>query len=78
MSKKEKEPTYKLFDKEYTQEELDAMTDNQKVMIQHREDLMNKINRANFNLTQMRFGLQAFEDALKADLNKEPEEVETE
>jgi len=78
MSKKEKEPTYKLFDKEYTQEELDAMTDNQKVMIQHREDLMNKINRANFNLTQMRFGLQAFEDALKADLNKEPEKVETE
>ena len=78
MSKKEKEPTYKLFDREYTQEELDAMTDNQKVMIRHREDLMNKINRANFNLTQMRFGLQAFEDALKADLNKEPEEVETE
>ena len=78
MSKKEKEPTYKFLDKEYTQEELDAMTDNQKVMIQHREDLMNKINRANFNLTQMRFGLQAFEDALKADLNKEPEEVETE
>ena len=78
MSKKEKEPTYKLFDREYTQEELDAMTDNQKVMIQHREDLMNKINRANFNLTQMRFGLQAFEDALKADLNKGPEEVETE
>ena len=78
MSKKEKEPTYKLFDREYTQEELDTMTDNQKVMIRHREDLMNKINRANFNLTQMRFGLQAFEDALKADLNKEPEEVETE
>jgi hypothetical protein len=70
MSKKEKEPTYKLFDKEYTQEELDAMTDNQKVMMRHREDLINKINRANFNLTQMKFGLQAFEDALKADLSK--------
>ena len=66
MSKKEKEPTYKLFDKEYNQEELNALTDEQKTMIQHRDDLLNKIGRSEFNLVQMRFGLKAFEDGLKA------------
>ncbi len=64
MSKKEKEPTYKLFDKEYTQAELNELSDDQKVMIQHRDDLMNKISRSEFNLVQMRFGLKAFEDGL--------------
>ena len=73
MSKKEKEPTYKLFDKEYNQEELNALSDEQKTMIQHRDDLTNKINRAEFNLVQMRFGLKAFEDGLKESFNKEQE-----
>ena len=71
MSKKEKEPTYKLFDKEYTQSELNKLSDDQKKMIQHRDDLMNKINRAEFNLVQMRFGLKAFEDSLKESFNGE-------
>ena len=44
MPKKEKEPTYKLFDKEYTQAELNEFSNEQKMMIQHRDDLMNKIN----------------------------------
>ena len=43
----------------------------QKTMIQHRDDLMNKINRAEFNLVQMRFGLKAFEDGLKETMNEE-------
>jgi len=64
MSKKEKEPTYNLFGKEYTQSELDALNDDQKGMIQHRDDLLNKINRAEFNLIQLRFGLKAFDDGL--------------
>jgi len=64
MSKKEKEPTYNLFGKEYTQSELDALSDDQKGMIQHRDDLLNKINRAEFNLIQLRFGLKAFDDGL--------------
>ena len=71
MSKKEKEPTYKLFGKEYTQDELNALSDEQKVMIQHRDDLQNKIGRSEFNLVQMRFGLKAFEDGLKASLHDE-------
>jgi hypothetical protein len=71
MSKKEKEPTYNLFDKEYNQEELNALTDKQKTMIQHRDDLLNKIGRAEFNLVQMRFGLKAFEDGLKETFDEE-------
>ena len=73
MSKKEKEPTYKLFDKEYTQSELNELSGEQKTMIQHRDDLMNKIGRSEFNLVQMRFGLKAFEDGLKESFNEEQE-----
>ena len=76
MSKTEKEPTYKLFDKEYTQDELNAFSNEQKIMIQHRDDLLNKIGRSEFNLVQMRFGLKAFEDGLKETFDEEPEEVE--
>jgi len=64
MSKTKKEPTYELFGKEYTQAELDKLGDEQKGMIQHRDDLLNKINRAEFNLIQLRFGLKAFDDGL--------------
>jgi len=71
MSKTEKEPTYKLFDKEYTQDELNAFSNEQKTMIQHRDDLINKIGRAEFNLVQMRFGLKAFEDGLKESFNEQ-------
>jgi hypothetical protein len=71
MSKKQKEPTYNLFGEEYTQSKLDALSDEQKSMIQHRDDLLIKINRSEFNLIQLRFGLQAFEDALKASLKVE-------
>jgi len=71
MSKTEKEPTYKLFDKEFTQDELNKLSNEQKTMIQHRDDLINKINRAEFNLVQMRFGLKAFEDGLKESFNEQ-------
>ena len=71
MSKTKKEPTYKLFGKEYTQAELDALSDEQKGMIQHRDDLMIKINRSEFNLIQLQFGLKAFEDGLKASFEEE-------
>ena len=70
MSKTEKEPTYKLFDEEFTQDELNKLSNEQKTMIQHRDDLLNKIGRAEFNLVQMRFGLKAFEDGLKESFNE--------
>jgi hypothetical protein len=65
MAKKEKEkPTVNIFGKEYSQEDLDALTPEQKAFLQHRQDLINKIDRSNFNLTQLRIGLKGCEDAL--------------
>tara|TARA_R100000963_G_C4597619_1_gene72467 strand:+ start:101 stop:334 length:234 start_codon:yes stop_codon:yes gene_type:complete len=67
MAKKEKEKLIQLFDKEYKESEL---SDNQKVMINHIADLERKINASEFNLVQIRFGLQAFVDALRKDLEE--------
>jgi hypothetical protein len=68
MAKKEKEMpkenTINIFGKEYTQKDLDALSPEQKAFLQHRQDLMNKVERASFNLTQLRIGLKGCEDAL--------------
>jgi hypothetical protein len=70
MAKKEKEMpkenTINIFGKEYTQKDLDALTPEQKAFLQHRQDLINKLDRANFNLVQLQIGLRGCEDALKA------------
>ena len=66
MAKKEiKVPKINIFGKEYSQKDLDTLTPNQKAFLQHRQDLINKIERASFNLTQLRIGLKGCEDALK-------------
>ena len=57
MAKKEKEvPKVNIFGKEYTQEDLDALTPEQKTFLQHRQDLMNKLDKARFNLVQLQIG----------------------
>ena len=67
MAKKEKEkPTLKLDGEDY---DIDSMSDEQKTMINHLADLDRKIQSSEFNLVQLRFGKQAFVDALKASLN---------
>ena len=71
MAKKEKELPINLFGKEYKESEL---SQEQIAMIHHINDLNRKISSSEFNLTQLRFGKQAFEDALKIDLNKESKE----
>ena len=49
------------------------MSPEAKSMLQHRQDLINKIERATFNLVQMQFGLRAFEDGLREQgLGEEP------
>tara|TARA_R100000329_G_scaffold120633_2_gene99439 strand:+ start:161 stop:406 length:246 start_codon:yes stop_codon:yes gene_type:complete len=74
MAKKEKEMPKEnvitLFDKEYKESEL---SDEQKVMINHVADLERKIQSSEFNLQQLRFGKQAFLDALEASVNKKDE-----
>ncbi len=74
MAKKEKEMPKEqiitLFDKEYKESEL---SDEQKVMINHVADLDRKMQSSEFNLQQLRFGKQAFVDALQASVDKEDE-----
>ena len=77
MAKKEKEmpkeAIVNLFGKDYKESELN---DEQKVMINHVADLDRKINSSEFNLTQLRFGKQAFLDALNVSLDKDEKEKE--
>ena len=71
MAKKEKEkPVLKIDDKEY---DVDSMTDEQKIMVNHIVDLDRKVSSSEFNLIQLRFGKQAFVDALRASLTNEEE-----
>jgi hypothetical protein len=66
-----KETEITLFDKTYKESELN---DEQKVMINHVADLDRKIGSSEFNLQQLRFGKQAFVDALRVSLEKDEEE----
>ena len=60
-----------LFDKEYKESEL---SDEQKLMINHAADLDRKIQSSEFNLQQLRFGKQAFLDALKVSIDKDEQD----
>jgi hypothetical protein len=68
MAKKEKEKSVvKIDDKEY---DVESLTDEQKAMVNHVLDLDRKLQSSEFNLVQLRFGRQAFTDALKASLDE--------
>ena len=72
MAKTEKEkPVLKIDDKEY---DIESMNEEQKVMINHIQDLDRKLQSSEFNLIQLRFGRQAFADALKVSIGKEDSE----
>ena len=70
MAKKEKEKLINIFDKEYKESDL---SDEQKAMVNHIDDLSRKIGASDFNLIQLKFGRQAFVDALRIDLEKKNE-----
>ena len=76
MAKKEKEqkPVLNLDDKEYV---IEDMTDEQKMMVNHINDLQNKQNTNQFMAAQLAVGKEAFVNLLRASL-EEPEVVETE
>ena len=76
MAKKEKEkPVLNFDDKEYV---IEDMTDEQKMMVNHLNDLQNKQNTNQFMADQLRFGKEAFIAMLRESLNAEPEEAEAE
>jgi len=70
-NKKENAPMLNLDGKEY---DIDSMTDDQKVMVNHIADLNRKIDTTTFNLQQLQFGRQSFIEALKNALIEEKEE----
>ena len=78
MAKKQKEMPKEnvitLFDKEYKESDL---SDEQKAMINHVADLERKIQSSEFNLQQLRFGKQAFIDALQTSVKSEESNQET-
>ena len=71
MGKNEKTPIT-VNDKEYL---IDDMTDKQKVLLNHVNDLGRKMDNAQFNLDQIAVGRQKFVELL-ADALENPEEVE--
>ena len=74
MSKTKKEKTViTVNDVEHIYED---MTDEQKTLINHVNDLDRKIGTSQFNLDQLMFGKSAFVNALSASLESAVEEAE--
>jgi len=71
MGKNEKTPIT-VNDKEYL---IDDMTDKQRALLNHVNDLGRKMDNAQFNLDQLTVGRQKFVELL-ADALENPEEVE--
>ena len=72
MAKDKKEkPVLNLDDKEYV---IEDMTDEQKMMVNHINDLQNKQNTNQFMADQLSVGKEAFINMLRSSL--EPEETE--
>ena len=74
MAKKEKKPVLNLDDKEYI---IEDMTDEQKMMVNHINDIQNKQNSNQYIADQLSVGKEAFINMLRESLAK-PEEVEAE
>jgi hypothetical protein len=74
MAKKEKEqkPVLTFDDKEYV---IEDMTDEQKGILNHINDLQNKMNSMQFNLDQLNVGKDAFIGKLREALEEPEAEV---
>tara|TARA_R100001129_G_C5132244_1_gene193484 strand:+ start:183 stop:401 length:219 start_codon:yes stop_codon:yes gene_type:complete len=69
MAKEKKEkPVLNLDDKEYV---IEDMTDEQKMMVNHINDIQNKQNNNAFIADQLQVGKEAFINMLRDSLNKE-------
>mgnify|MGYP003145343351 CR=1 FL=1 len=77
MAKKEKEKpaVLTLDEKEYV---IDEMTDEEKMLLNHINDMQSKINANQFMRDQLEVGKEAFIGKLRESLESEPEEVEVE
>jgi len=74
MSKNEKN-LITINDKEHN---IDDFTDEQKIMLNHINDLSRKLDNARFNLDQLAVGRDAFVARLATSLEEQPESQEAE
>ena len=65
--------TITINDQDYTEYQL---TDQQKIIINHVQDLERKIRSAQFSLDQMTVGREAFVNMLTGSLEAEPQDAE--
>jgi hypothetical protein len=77
MAKKEKEKpaVLTLDEKEYV---IDEMTDDEKMLLNHINDMQNKINNNQFMRDQLEVGKEAFIGKLRESLEAEPVEEKAE
>jgi len=76
MAKDKKEkPVLNFDDKEY---DIESMTDEQKMMVNHINDLQNKQNTNQFMADQLSVGKEAFINMLRDSLNGASKEAEAE
>jgi hypothetical protein len=76
VAKKEKDkPVLNLDEKEY---DIESMTDEQKMMVNHINDLQNKQNTNQFMADQLSVGKEAFINMLRDSLNGASKEAEAE
>ena len=77
MAKKEKEKpaVLTLDEKEYV---IDEMTDDEKMLLNHINDMQSKINTNQFMRDQLEVGKEAFISKLRESLEAEPEEADAE
>jgi len=77
MAKKEKEKpaVLTLDEKEYV---IDEMTDEEKMLLNHINDMQSKINTNQFMRDQLEVGKEAFINKLRESLEAEPVEEEVE
>ena len=77
MAKKEKEKpaVLTLDEKEYV---IDEMTEDEKMLLNHINDMQNKINTNQFMRDQLEVGKEAFINKLRESLEAEPVEEEVE
>ena len=76
MAKDKKEkPVLNLDDKEYV---IEDMTDEERAMVNHINDLQNKQNTNQFMADQLSVGKEAFINMLRTSLTEEVEEAEAE
>jgi len=70
MSKKQKENSISINGKDHN---LDDLSDEQKAVINHIQDLDRKITSSQFNLEQLLFGKEAFMNRLNQSLEQAEE-----